>query len=832
MSSFDLEDMLINLMLAIVKAFILVHDIITYPIYSLVYRPWSKLASADDVAAAKENTSDRLSPWISKVTLNGTSVTRDASTLCQLFSQLTRKYGDKMCLGYRDVFMKDEEVIYGVSVIKKIPSPDFKWLTYVQVDKRIDDVVKGLIKYHISPDDKVILFMENRIEYTLVLHALLRLGCTVVIINEQTSEQELQFIATHVESAKIFTSSLLLDKVDRLTSKLTSLDKCVFYAEDATESKRNTSAIAFSLLVESGAAAPPPSGQQLVTRKATDLAIIYYVSSEMKEPLDAADSTSTDQGDRVSRGVMITHENLMTAVWSLDSLVSEHLKKEDLTDSQFPAHMTSLSDLITCHVMLANGIPVAFSTLGTLTDSSDSLKSGSRGDLSCIRAKIINSVPSLLDTFNRQFNNEYEPKNERKLKRKFFEFALTYKHYWQMKGFDTPLLNLLVFNRLKGKVGRNIQLIINRTESEMLAPSSEAFIRSTMNCSILNGLACAETCGFFSLKSPSDSITLGSVGTAMPGYKIKLADWPEGGFTTYDLPHSRGELLVSGAAVSTGYFKDTEKSGDTSFVEENGTRWFKSGFIAEMRPNGHLYVYGRKESMVRLELGQTWLSLALTAATLRSNKFIRQIFCYANQENNFIIALINADASTIDTLSASLDIEEGSLSFKEMCSDPEIQAEVTKSIIEQGVKSGISKNALPSKIKLCSEVWTTDNNFLLPDSTPNRGKILEFYKKDISRMFNHGRKFVLPPSVAANNNNNNTSNSNNNHTGVNNNNMITSDITAAPRSNNTSAVVETKTGVEMTRMNSTRKASNSSSSSSEYSETTMSRGEKESKSHL
>ena len=66
----------------------------------------------------------------------------------------------------------------------------------------------------------------------------------------------------------------------------------------------------------------------------------------------------------------------------------------------------------------------------------------------------------------------------------------------------------------------------------------------------------------------------------------------EGGYTVYDKPNPRGEIVIGGNNVTTGYFKQPEKTAEV-YVVENGKRWFYTGDIGEMESDGSLKIVGR-----------------------------------------------------------------------------------------------------------------------------------------------------------------------------------------------------------------------------------------------
>lgn len=50
-------------------------------------------------------------------------------------------------------------------------------------------------------------------------------------------------------------------------------------------------------------------------------------------------------------------------------------------------------------------------------------------------------------------------------------------------------------------------------------------------------------------------------------------------------------MLVGGECVSAGYYKLPSKTAE-EFFEENGKRWFKTGDIGEVHPDGVLKIIG------------------------------------------------------------------------------------------------------------------------------------------------------------------------------------------------------------------------------------------------
>lgn len=70
-----------------------------------------------------------------------------------------------------------------------------------------------------------------------------------------------------------------------------------------------------------------------------------------------------------------------------------------------------------------------------------------------------------------------------------------------------------------------------------------------------------------------------------PNKKIFLA-----GYSPNNDP-PQGEILVHGANVALGYYKNEEKTRE-DFITLNGKRWFATGDIGEFREDGSLRIIG------------------------------------------------------------------------------------------------------------------------------------------------------------------------------------------------------------------------------------------------
>lgn len=94
---------------------------------------------------------------------------------------------------------------------------------------------------------------------------------------------------------------------------------------------------------------------------------------------------------------------------------------------------------------------------------------------------------------------------------------------------------------------------------------------------------------------PSDT-SVGRVGPPLLTNDIRLVSWEEGNYRITDKPYPRGEIIVGGENIAAGYYKNPQKTNE-DFYEMDGRRWFRTGDIGEVEPDGCLKIIGKEEQI-------------------------------------------------------------------------------------------------------------------------------------------------------------------------------------------------------------------------------------------
>lgn len=85
----------------------------------------------------------------------------------------------------------------------------------------------------------------------------------------------------------------------------------------------------------------------------------------------------------------------------------------------------------------------------------------------------------------------------------------------------------------------------------------------------------------------------------MANVKFKLKSIPEMGYDATAKP-PKGELMIAGSSVMSGYFKNPEKTAE---VKPDGT-WLLTGDVAQVMENGAIKIIDRAKNIFKLSQGE------------------------------------------------------------------------------------------------------------------------------------------------------------------------------------------------------------------------------------
>lgn len=701
-------DFVTQIKLLVVRLFLILYDIVTLPIYFLIQQPWIKWKASKTIWAKLIRENDPYSPCV-RIARSCINPIEGVNTMDELFRLSVVRHGTKRCLGVREVLAEADEYYKTGKIFKKYRLGDYHWYSYAEVDQRLEILSKGLLALGLQPRQKVIIFAETRIEWMLICQACFRINVPVVTLYSTLGEDGIVHGINETEVSYIFTSQELLPKLKKIMPKIPLVNHVVYMENlrpaDASGFPDKVSVIPFSQLENTGStcdpvAKPDPPGPN-------DLAVLMYTSGSTGIP----------------KGVMLTHKNMVSTACGLVDTIPT-LNSTDMYIGYLPlAHAFEISGE---HFFFVMGVPVAYSSPHTLTDKSTAVMSGCKGDATVLQPTIMIAVPLMLDRIRKTVNEVTQSKGP--FAKELFRFAVQYKHFWWKKGFSTPVLNRLLFKKIKDLIGGHVRIMA--CGGAPLSPDTHDFIRTCLDVQLIQAYGMTETAASATLMSLSDHST-GRVGAPLSSCYIKLVDWAEGGYHATDKPCPRGEMVIGGDCVTLGYYNKEDLTKEV-FVEEDGIRWFYTGDIGELHPDGTYKIIDRKKDLVKLQYGE-YISLGKVESELKTCPLVDNICVVGNGFHDHLVALIVPNNQQLKTLAAAMGKEN--LAFHELCQDEAIVLAVTKAVGTQGQKSRLLRTEIPTKVKLCSEEWHPESGLVTAAFKIRRKQIEQYYKNAIDDMY-------------------------------------------------------------------------------------------------
>merc|ERR1719319_1458642 len=187
----------------------------------------------------------------------------------------------------------------------------------------------------------------------------------------------------------------------------------------------------------------------------------------------------------VPKGVILTHGNLIATSTSIMFL--EPFYPDDVYIGYLPA--AHVLELLSESTMMMFGIPVGYSSPNTMTDMSTKVMRGQKGDASVLKPTMMCVVPLILD---RIYKNIIDSVGKRGNNfQKVFEFCYRYKLYWTRSDQPTPIVDKIVFNKIKSLLGGKMRFAI--TGGAPLSPETHDFIRVCLGLTLVQGYSLTET---------------------------------------------------------------------------------------------------------------------------------------------------------------------------------------------------------------------------------------------------------------------------------------------------------------------------------------------------
>uniref|UniRef100_A0A8C8GXX5 long-chain-fatty-acid--CoA ligase n=1 Tax=Oncorhynchus tshawytscha TaxID=74940 RepID=A0A8C8GXX5_ONCTS len=612
-------------------------------------------------------------------------------TLDKLFEHAVQRFGNTDCLGTRELLNEENETQPSGKIFKKLILGEYRWLSYDEVDQIISHLGSGLAALGQKPKSTIAIFCETRAEWMITAQACFRRNFPLVTLYATLGEEAVAYGLNECGATHLITSTELLEtKLKSILPEMHNLKHIIYVDNKSIRRTGYPEGIQIhSMQAVQELGAKPDNLSIAVQRpQPTDLAVVMYTSGSTGQP----------------KGVMIIHSNLIAGMTGQCERIPG-LGPKDTYIGYLPlAHVLEMTAEISC---MTYGCRIGYSSPQTLSDQSTKIKKGSKGDCSVLGPTLMAAVPEIMDRIYKNVMNKVQEMSY--VQRTLFKLGYNYKLEQIKMGYDAPLCNLLLFKKVKAQLGGNIRMMLSG--GAPLSSATQRFMNICFCCPVGQGYGLTETCGM------ADYST-GRVGAPLICCEVKLRDWVEGGYTSQDQPHPRGEIMIGGPNVTMGYYKSEHLNNDF-WVDEQGQRWFCTGDIV-----------GRwlRKDLVKLQAGE-YVSLGKVESALKTAPLLKT---FVHIDQNYVISFVVPNQKQLTILANKNGI---SVAWEEICNHPAMEKEVLKAIKEVATSIKLQRFEIPVKVRLSPEPWTPETGLVTDAFKLKRKELKNHFQTDIERMY-------------------------------------------------------------------------------------------------
>ena len=518
-------------------------------------------------------------------------------------------------------------------------------VTYAQLANIVQEIALGLIDVGIQPSERLCILANTRPEWSYVDMAATAAGAVVVPIYQTNSPEECLWVISDSDAcAVVCENEEQLAKITAISEQVPNLRTVIVIdppasaadtngSNGATPSGEPSAALTLDQVRERGA---KRSAGELEARRAgvrpEDPFTFIYTSGTTGPP----------------KGCVLTHGNYRAIIDMITD--AGEIQGDEVIYLYLPlAHSFALL------IQLA-----VFDLGGTLAYFG--------GDTKQVIPELLEVKPTYLPSVPRVFEKIYtlahgaieaQPEQEQERARAAIAVGVKVRDMLN-RGETVPADLQAEFDEADEQLFKNVRAIFGgnvRHATSGAAPIAREILEFFWACGVpvLEGYGMTET-ATAATTSTVENHRFGTVGRALPGVEIKIAD--------------DGEILIKGPNIFHGY----HNQASTSFGSvEDG--WLHTGDLGSLDADGYLSITGRKKDII-ITAGGKNLTPANIENDLKQSRWISQAVMHGDQRP-YPVVLITLDEEEIPIFAREHGLPED---IPSLAREPEVQALVQHEI--------------------------------------------------------------------------------------------------------------------------------------------------------
>jgi long-chain acyl-CoA synthetase len=397
------------------------------------------------------------------------------------------------------------------------------------------------------------------------------------------------------------------------------------------------------------------------------------------------------------KGVMLSNHNL---AWTSNVAIEiTTITSEDCSLSYLPlSHIAE--QMFTLHIPITTGARVYFAE--SIEAVPENLKE--------VQPTIFFGVPRIWEKFHAGISAKL--KEATGVKAKLVKWAM--KVGWEAnqspgrsKGLQYQLANKLIYSKLLPAIGMGNARVCVTGAAPIAREVLEFF--ASLNLVILEVYGQSEDSGPTSFNTPT-TYRFGSVGPALPGVEVKIAD--------------DDEIMVKGPNVFLGYYKDAEATESTL---TDG--WLHSGDLGAFDQDGFLNITGRKKDIIITAGGKNITPKNLEAG-IKNHELVDEAVVIGDRRK-YLSALITIDAEAGPAWAAA-NGEDASALYESEKLRASLQAHIDE------MNTHFARVEQIKKFTILKRNLTVEDGELTPTLKVKRAKVNDHFAEDIEAMYDDG----------------------------------------------------------------------------------------------
>ena len=559
--------------------------------------------------------------------------------------------------------------------------------SYEQVFGFVEAVAAGLEAAGVEAGQRAAILADNRPEWAMADYGCLCTGVWSVPIYATLTAPQVAFILRDSGARLVFTGTAeQMAKVLEAAADCPHEVRVVVFDPPAS---LPDGAVAWSDFLAAGRAraASWPEGEmrrRIGAIQPDDVATLLYTSGTTGQP----------------KGVMLTHDNVASNV--LASSIALPISSDDNTASFLPlSHILQrMVDFLFFHVGCRITYPRSILTVVA--------------DFAHIRPTVAVSVPRL---YEKIYNGVMEAEG---LKKRIIDWSvgvadrvadlrLAGREPTGFLALQYRIADRLVFAKVADAVGGRLRFFVSG--GAPLAPALNRFFFS-IGITILEGYGLTETSPVTNVNT-LDDFRIGTVGKAIPGTEIRIAD--------------DGEILVRGRQVMKGYYERPEDTAE--LMTEDG--WFRTGDVGELDDDGFLKITDRKKDLIVTAGGKNVAPQPLENR-LKSNDYVEHAVMVGDRRK-YVSLLVVPSFGPLEAWARGQGIPFSDRS--QLVADERvkafIEAEVSRAF------EGLASYETPKRVALLDRDFTIEDGTLTPTLKVKRRAVQDLYEDLIDQLYEH-----------------------------------------------------------------------------------------------